>query len=158
VGRSGFVADVEHERLGWGVSLVLSWFWAFVFTQVIEVPIYVIALGRRADPRSGEALAPESLRWRIGFGFLATMATHPYVWFVIAPLMNSRLWGEVVTRWPALAGWHYPVYFVVAESFAVIAEALLLRALRVPRALLWALAANATSSGIGLLMNALGWL
>jgi hypothetical protein len=140
------------------VSLVLAWFWAFVFTQAIEVPIYVIALGRRVDPRSGEPLAPESLRWRIGFGFLASMATHPYVWFVIAPLMYSRLWTEVVIRWPALEDWHYPLYFVIAEVFAVVAEALLLRALRVPRALWWALAANATSSGIGLGMNALGWL
>ena len=140
------------------MSLVLAWFWAFVFTQAIEVPIYVIALGRRADPRSGEPLAPESLRWRLGFGFLASMATHPYVWFVIAPLMYSRLWTEVVTMWPALERWHYPLYFIVAESFAVLAEALLLRALRVPRALLWALAANATSSGLGLGMHALGWL
>lgn len=140
------------------MSLVLAWFWAFVFTQAIEVPIYVIALGRRADPRSGEALAPESLRWRVGFGFLASMATHPYVWFVIAPVMYSRLWTEAVTLWPALERWHYPLYFAIAEGFAVSAEALLLRALRVPRALLWALAANATSSGIGLVMNALGWL
>ena len=40
----------------------------------------------------------------------------------------------------------------------MLAEALLLRALRVPRALLWALAANAISSGIGLALHALGWL
>lgn len=140
------------------MSLVLAWFWAFVFTQAIEVPIYVIALARRVDPRSGEVLAPESLRWRVGFGFLASMATHPYVWFVIAPLMHSRLWTELVTTWPALERWHYPLYFAVAESFAVLAEALLLRALRVPRALLWALAANAISSGIGLAVHALGWL
>lgn len=140
------------------MSLVLSWFWAFVFTQAIEVPIYVVALARRADPRSGQRLALESLRWRVGFAFLASMATHPYVWFVIAPLMYSRLWTEAVASWPALAGWHYPLFFALAEGFAVVAEALLLRALRVPRALLWALAANATSSGVGLLMNALGWL
>ena len=138
------------------MSLVISWFWAFLFTQVIEMPIYCVALGRRADPRSGERLASESLRWRLGFAFLASMATHPYVWFVIAPLMYSRLWTEVVASWPALADWHYTLYFVVAESFAVAAEALLLRALRVPRALLWSLGANATSAGIGLLMNALG--
>lgn len=138
------------------MSLVLSWFWAFVFTQVFEVPIYVVALGRRADPRSGEPLARESLRWRVGFGFLASMATHPYVWFVIAPVMYSRLWTEAVASWPALEGWHYPLFFAVAEGFAVAAEALLLRALRVPRAWLWSLAANATSAGLGLVMNALG--
>lgn len=138
------------------MSLVIGWFWAFVFTQVLEVPIYCVALGGRADPRSGEALAPESLRWRLGFAFLASMATHPYVWFVIAPVMYSRLWTEAVAAWPALEGWHYPLFFVIAEGFAVVAEALLLRALRVPRALLWALAANATSAGTGLLMNALG--
>lgn len=138
------------------MSLVISWFWAFVLTQALEMPIYLVALGRRADPRSGEPLAAESLRWRLGFAFLASMATHPYVWFVIAPLMYSRLWSEVVAGWPALAGWHYPLFFVVAESFAVVAEGLLLRALRVPRALLWALAANATSAGVGLLLNLLG--
>jgi hypothetical protein len=137
------------------VSLVISWFWAFVFTQALEVPIYCVALGRRADPRSGEPLAPESLRWRLGFAFLASMATHPYVWFVIAPLMYSRLWTEVVTSWPALADWHYSLFLVVAEAFAVVAEALLLRGLRVRRALLWALAANATSAGVGLLLHAL---
>lgn len=139
------------------MSLVVSWFWAFAFTQALEVPIYVVALGRRADPRSGEALAPESLRWRLGFAFLASMATHPYVWFVIAPIMYSRLWTAAAASWPALADWHYPLFFAVAEGFAVACEALLLRALRVPRAWLWALAANATSAGLGLVLGALGW-
>ena len=137
--------------------MISACFSAFVFTQALEMPIYLAAFRRRVDAR-GEPLPPESLRWRLGFAFLASMATHPYVWFVIAPLMYSRLWTEVVTMWPALDRWHYPLYFAVAESFAVLAEALLLRALRVPRALLWALAANAISSGIGLALHALGWL
>ena len=95
-----------------------------------------MALRRRVDVR-GQALAPESLRWRLGFGFLASMATHPYVWFVIPTLFLSRLWLAAVDAWPALLPWRHALFFVTAESFAVLAEGLLLRALRVPRPLLW---------------------
>ncbi|MBL8975851.1 MAG: hypothetical protein JNK56_34935, partial [Myxococcales bacterium] len=59
---------------------------------------------------------------------------------------------------PGLAAWRYELFFLTAESFAVVAEALLLRALRVPRPLLWALVANATSAGLGMLLRELtGW-
>ncbi|MBL8973557.1 MAG: hypothetical protein JNK56_23415, partial [Myxococcales bacterium] len=62
--------------------MISAWFSAFVFTQALEMPIYLAAFRRRVDAR-GEPLPRESLRWRLGFGFLASMATHPYVWFVI---------------------------------------------------------------------------
>ncbi len=137
--------------------MLSAWFSAFVFTQAFEIPIYLVALRRRADAR-GVPLAPESVRWRLGFAFLASMATHPYVWFVIPGLFSSRPWSLAVDRWPALAEWRYAIFFVVAESFAVLAEGLLLRALRVPRPLLWALLANATSAGLGMLLRAtVGW-
>ncbi len=134
--------------------MIAAWFSAFVLTQAIEVPIYLVALRRRADAR-GTALAPESLRWRLGFGFLASMATHPYVWFVIPSLFASSLWTDAVTAWPALLPWRYALFFAAAEAFAVLAEALLMRALRVRRPLLWALVANAASAGMGLLTRAL---
>jgi hypothetical protein len=138
--------------------MVVAWFSAFVFTQVLEVPIYCAALGRRADPRTGEALARESWRWRVGFAFLASMATHPYVWFVIPSLFYAGPWDWLTFRWPWLDAWTYAAFFVAAESFAVVAEALLLRALRVPRAFLWALTANAVSALTGLVLRALvGW-
>jgi hypothetical protein len=127
--------------------VVSAWFSAFVFTQVLEVPIYLVALRRRADP-------PESLRWRLGFAFLASMATHPYVWFVIPTLFTASAWRA----WPALDPWRHALFFVTAETFAVLAEGLLMRALRVPRPFLWALVANATSAGLGTLTRALtGW-
>lgn len=138
--------------------MLVHWFWAFVCTQALEVPIYVAALARRVDPRAGAPLPRESLRWRLGFAFLASMATHPYVWFVIPSLFTSPLWTAAAARWPGLTAWRYALFFAVAESFAVLAEALLLRALRVPRPLLWSLAANATSAGVGLALAALGWL
>ena len=137
--------------------VVSAWFSAFVFTQAFEVPIYLVALRRRADAR-GVLLPPESLRWRLGFAFLASMATHPYVWFVIPTLFSSRLWFAAATAWPALEPWRHALFFVSAEAFAVLAEGWLMRALRVPRPLLWALVANATSAGLGMLTRALtGW-
>jgi len=142
-----------HER-GYDGAVISAWFSAFVLTQAIEVPIYLMALRRRAEAR-GTVLAPESLRWRFGFGFLASMATHPYVWFVIPALFSSRLWLATTTAWPALLPWRHALFFVTAESFAVLAEALLLRALRVRRPLLWALVANAASAGTGMLTRAL---
>lgn len=142
--------------------MIARWFWAFVLTQALEVPVYLAALARRADPRGHPheptPLPRESLRWRLGFAFLPSMATHPYVWFVIPALFASPAWTAAVAQWPGLAPWRYALFFALAEAFAVLAEALLLRALRVPRALLWSLAANATSAGIGLALGALGWL
>lgn len=137
--------------------MLSAWFSAFMFTQALEVPIYLVALRGRADAR-GELLPPESLRWRLGFAFLASMATHPYVWFVFPYVFTSGPWKAAVAAWPVLGAWRYAVFFAVAESFAVLAEGLLLRALRVPRALLWALLANTSSAGLGLLLRALiGW-
>lgn len=132
--------------------MVQDWLSAFVFTQLLEVPIYFVALGRRADARDGD------VRWRLGFGFLASMATHPYVWFVIPSLFYSQAWDALTYTRPWLDAWRWELFFVTAESFAVVAEALLLRGLRVPRPFLWALAANAFSALSGLLLRMLfGW-
>jgi len=131
--------------------MVKDWFLAFVFTQVLEVPIYYVALARREGARERDQV------WRVGFAFLASMATHPYVWFVIPSLFYSRMWDSWTFSWPWLQEWQYTLFFVAAESFAVVAEGLLLMGLRVPRPFLWALAANAFSAFSGLLLRKLGW-
>jgi hypothetical protein len=128
------------------------WFWSFAFTQLVEVPIYVRAL-------SGPDRTP-SLRWpqRVGLAFLASALTHPYVWFVFFAVFYSQAYEDLAYRWPGLVDHRYTIYFVVAESFAVGVEALLLRGCGLQRAFLWALLANASSAGLGFLSrHFIGW-
>jgi hypothetical protein len=115
-------------------EFVIAWLWAFLFTQVVEVPIYV-ALMRRA---AGRAAPPEGLVWQIALGLGASTMTHPIVWFVIPRIVPDPYW----------------VMVIVAESFAVIAEGIYFYALRafgLPRAMLFSLLANAASAGLGFL-------
>jgi hypothetical protein len=102
-----------------------SWFQAFAFTQLIEVPIYWLALRKKSPQRLLKC-------------FGATAITHPIVWFVIPTLWEGDYWWLVV----------------VAESFAVIVEAVYLTMLGVSRwrAWLWSLAANGASVGLGFLV------
>jgi hypothetical protein len=130
------------------------WLAAFVFTQLVECPLYLVALRRQRD-RPAVKLA-------IAFG--ASALTHPIVWSLI-PTLYER-WLE-----PALAGGlrhfapgaspaqlSYAGLLLVAESFAVVAEALYLRLFGLRRAGLWALVANAASVTLGLLSRAaFGW-
>lgn len=110
----------------------MSWITAFVLTQVIELPIY--AWGTRD--------AGLSVPWRLWIAFGASAVTHPVVWFVLRPQLS-----------PALG---FEGFFLVAETFAVVAEALYLRAFGIARPWSLALAANATSASAGLLLW--GWL
>ena len=111
----------------------MSWIGAFLLTQAIELPIY--ALGTR-----GTTL---SVPWRLAVGFGASAVTHPVVWFVLRALLERRL--------------GFVVFFLAAETFAVVTEALYLRAFGVPRPWRLSLAANATSASIGLLLWWLTW-
>jgi hypothetical protein len=79
--------------------------------------------------------------WLPAFG--ASSLTHPIVWFVIPSLWKGSYWGMVA----------------VAETFAVVAEALYLGlGFKVKRALAWSLLANAASAGLGLLSRWMfGW-
>jgi len=108
------------------------WISAFVLTQAVEMPIYIVACRQQKWPT------------RILVAFATSAVTHPIVWFVIPELMAHT---------------SYEVYFAVAEGFAVLAEALILRAgARVHYALLWALGANAASVVVGELTRTLfGW-
>jgi hypothetical protein len=57
-----------------------AWLWAFLFTQMVEVPIYVVG------PRVGLLAA-----------FGASAITHPLLWFVIFPYLHlPYLWLVVV--------------------------------------------------------------
>ncbi len=111
-------------------DLVLHWGRAFVVTVTVELGVLVPWL-RVAEPR---------LLRRGAIVLLGQMATHPWVWFVL----------------PALPFAH-AVYWAIAETFAVLVEAVLYR-LTLPlswrRALLVSFVANAASVGVGLMLRA----
>jgi hypothetical protein len=97
-----------------------EWIGWFLFTQIVELPIY-----------------SWPLRGRVAVAFGASALTHPVVWFVF-PRFGMD--------WTPMA--------VSAETFAVVVEALWLRAFGVKRALLWSLLGNAASFGLGLASHA----
>jgi hypothetical protein len=110
------------------VEELRPWFVAFVVTCAIEVPIAAYAL---REYKKG------ALR-RAALAFFANLSTHPSVWFVFPVIL------------------HGAAYYVVAEAFAFVAEAIFFR-VAFPRAgLVRAIAvsalANATSFAVGLLL------
>lgn len=136
-----------------------AWISAFACTQIVEIPFYTRALRRRdmdsptaenpplaihasaANPTLATRTRTSHPAARFALAFLPSALTHPLVWFGFPRLPLS-----------------YVPMVVVAELFAVGAEAALLHVLRVPRALLWSLLANAASLGTGLLLRTLvGW-
>lgn len=105
-----------------------DWAAAFALTQLIEVPIYRLALG----PRRGA--------WLIAF--VASLLTHPFIFLVLPGLWR----GDWVS------------YFWAAEAVAVLGEATWLGLMGLRAALFWALVANTASVAIGLATRALwGW-
>jgi hypothetical protein len=129
---------------------LLRWLIAFAFTQLVEVPVYTRALRRDGVTRS----LPLAL-W-VSFG--ASLVTHPVVWFVI-PSWWTTLYLAVIDRAPqaTLASplARYVAMALVAETFAVLVEALYFYAWGLRRALVWAFAANALSLSLGLASRAL---
>lgn len=120
------------------MSRLVAWFGAFLFTQAVEIPVYVLAL--RADRGKEFPLGKA-----VGLGFVATLITHPFVWFAFPSLRASM-------------GWGYWTYVLIAELFAVGVEAAYFRALRLPKPLAWAVVANGASAGLGLASRyAFGW-
>jgi hypothetical protein len=115
-------------------ELLLPWLSAFVLTQAVEMPIYVRAL--REDPATIERLPIA-----IALAFGASALTHPVVWFVIPELVAGP------DDWLTMV--------IVAELFAILAEAAWLRAFGLRRALAWAAFANAASVLVGLGSRAL---
>jgi hypothetical protein len=119
---------------------------AFAITQAVECPVYARGFG----------LSP-----RVAFG--ASAITHPIVCFVI-PYVWEKLYLMAVTARPGLtlgADAYFIGYGVIAESFAILVEALyLMRWARLgPRsAAIASLTANAASGIVGLVCSSLfGW-
>ena len=103
-----------------------AWLLAFALTELVEVPIYRVALRPRRGVRA----------W--GLAALPSALTHPLVWFA-APLLRG--------------GASYLAMTCAAELLAVVVEAALLRALGVRRALLWSVVANGSSTAVGLTLR-----
>ena len=103
-----------------------SWALAFALTQLVELPIY-------------RTLAPVS--WSRAFSL--SLVTHPAVWYVFPPLCER-----------AGLGWTQMIW--LAEGFAYLVEAALLRAygVRFARALAVSFAANTASVVVGELVRA----
>ena len=106
------------------------WLFAFVFTQLVEVPIYRRLLGAT---------------FLEAFG--ASAITHPSVWGVF------MFWGRQ-------AGFSYPARAISAELFAWLFEAAYLVVILRPkpartRAIVVSLVANGASLGLGFLAYAL---
>jgi hypothetical protein len=118
---------VDAKRTG---KSRLSWFTAFLLTQLLELPVYVLGLRRR-----GHVVAAF-----IGFG--ATALSHPILWFVLQPLLQPR-WGY----WGFVLGGELAVWFI---------EALFLRAVGVNwmRSMIVSFVANAFSLTMGYLLDA----
>lgn len=119
-----------------------AWLSAFLLTQLVEVPIYTVALARCGGRRPVLLSDPVFTPRRVALAFGASLITHPVVFFVF-----PRVWG---------GGWWHQV--AAAEAFAVAFEAAYLTVLGVRRSVWWALAANAASLGVGQLTRGLwGW-
>jgi hypothetical protein len=127
---------------------VASWVRAFVFTQLIEVPIYTLALGwSRLRPTLASAVSrpTPSLPFRLAVAFLCSLLSHPVVWFGFPRMIDPYD--------------HYVAMVFAAEVFAVASEAVLLWSVRLRGALLVSLVANMASLSLGFLLRYLtGWI
>jgi hypothetical protein len=106
---------------------IADWLGAFALTLLAEIPIATPLL----------ATLERSVGRRIAIVVVANLATHPLVWFLF----------------PGLAlGW--PLRFALSELWAVLAEIVIYKvvwpSLRLRRAAVVSLAANAASVAVGL--------
>ncbi|MEZ4299410.1 MAG: hypothetical protein R3B70_30950 [Polyangiaceae bacterium] len=122
-----------------------AWLAAFVFTQVFEIPVYVLALRHAVRTEHGEP--PRTLSRQALAAFGASAITHPAVWYLI-PLIPASF-ADPLDAWRE--------YVVRAEVFAVVVEAVYFHwigAFSLRRAFAWSLLANAVSAGLGQLSRA----
>ncbi len=121
-------------------SPLRAWLWAFLFTQSVEVPIWTYALRVDRDAGRPRPALPLGITMAIAFG--ASAITHPFVWFAF----------------PRYAPGGYLAMVLQAELFAVVVEALYMRAFGLSWALGWSVVANGASAGLGLASRQLfGW-
>lgn len=117
-------------------AYLTAWLRAFLFTQIVEMPIY-----RRALPTA----------WPLAFG--ASAITHPFVWFFF-PWIASTFdvnWYVTATAselfaWGVEAFWFWSLGKKALFGQATISG---------KRAIVISLAANAASLGLGLASRAL---
>lgn len=119
-----------HEVLIRAIAnFIMTFPGAYMLTVLLETPIYWFFLVGYTKTEKAIALS-----------LLINTLTLPVVWFVLPPFLFSN----------------YVLYFVVAELFAWLSEALMVKLafseLPWSRAVLAALAANAVSAGAGLLI------
>ena len=112
--------------------MISAWLAAFVFTQIVEVPIYLVALARVPRPAS---------RLRdIFVAFGASTLTHPLLWLLFPKNLSPHA---------------YYATTAIAEVIVVLVEAAWLRLFGVRRAIVWSIVANGASFGLGTISRAL---
>jgi hypothetical protein len=132
--------------LSWVASLASTWPGAFALTLLLEVPVWVFALG----PRAG------SWRMRAAAGAAASTVTHPLLWLV-APLIVSVSFACGDQLDPNGLAACFGRWIHALEALIVLVEAALVTVVlpaSLRRALLASLLANGASYGFGLLLRA----
>jgi hypothetical protein len=104
------------------------WLRAFILTQLLEIPLYSLALRSSTIPK------------RLVIAFGASLLTHPIVWALTGAL------APVTSFWAIVA---------IMELFAVAVEGLYLSMFGVRRPYLWAFLLNTWSFGVGLVLQEL---
>ncbi len=124
-------------------SYFAHWVFAFVFTQFVEIPIYV-----------------RGLRVRPLIAFGASALTHPVVWFVIPGIFRAldRFFLGHGARFVLDPTYRFIAFGVLCEGFAFVAEGFYFMAFRRKRPFLWSLVANGVSASVGYIFYRLtGW-
>ena len=121
-------------------DFVARYTFAFVATQLVEVPLYV--WGPLRGTRHAAAKA-----------FGASLLTHPFAAVLLPALLGLVLqrpvWIPGETALTTDFVLRVAAFGLVSEGFAVGGEAAYLRALGAPRPLAWSLLANGASAGLG---------
>ena len=97
-------------------------------TQLVECPVYAMALGERRR------------RWILAFA--ASAFTHPIIFFIFPSFWPDDYWR----------------YVAMSEAFAILVEAGWLTVLKVKYSIAWAVLANGASVAVGwVLRTNFGW-
>ncbi len=91
------------------MAYVRAWFWAFLFTQMVEVPIYSVGLRVGVLPALGASAITHPILWFALFPYVHL----PYVWMIVigesfALLVEAAYFAWVFRRprallWSAIA-------------------------------------------------------
>jgi hypothetical protein len=111
-----------------------SWPLAFLWTCALELPIYVLVIGRRFE------------RWWAAclLTFVLNAATHPVLWFLFPRFDPLAVWLVVAEGW---------VTFVEAATVTMVLWRTTSFRGAAARGVIAALAANAFSAALGLILG-----